>query len=71
MAQQQVMNPFTNKVETANFAGDEPTQSEMDQLYQFFQNESAPSTHVEKFNIFNASREEIQAYARKQRSNGA
>ena len=69
MAQQQVMNPFTNKVETANFAGDEPTQSEMDQLYQFFQNENAPSTQ-EKFNIFNASREEIQAYSRKQRAMG-
>ena len=69
MAQQQVMNPFTNKVETANFAGDDPTQSEMDQLYQFFQNESAPD-NVGNFNIFDASKEEIQAYTRQRRAMG-
>ena len=69
MAQQQVMNPFTNKVETANFAGDEPTQSEMDQLYQFFQNENAPD-NVGQFNVFDASKEEIQEYAREQRRMG-
>ena len=69
MAEEQVVNPFTNQAETVTFAGDEPTQSEMDQLYQFFQNESAPD-NVGQFNIFNASREEIQAYSRKQRAMG-
>ena len=69
MAQQQVMNPFTNKVETANFSGDDPTQEEMNQLYQFFQDESGVS-NTSKFNIFDASQEEIQEYSRKQRAMG-
>ena len=69
MAEEQVVNPFTNQTETVTFAGDEPTQSEMDQLYQFFQNESAPD-NVGQFNIFDASREEIQEYARQQRRMG-
>ena len=54
----QVNNPFTNKVEQVNFSGDEPTQDEIDSLFQMFEREAKGSSS--EVNLATASSEEIQ-----------
>jgi len=66
MAVLEVENPFTGKVEKAEFAGDEPTQEEMDSLFRSFQSETSES----KIDLGSATVEEIQEYARQRRAMG-
>jgi hypothetical protein len=66
MAVLEVQNPFTGKVEKAEFAGDEPTQEEMDSLFRSFQSETSES----KIDLGSATVEEIQEYARQRRAMG-
>ena len=66
MAVLEVKNPFTGEIEKATFAGDEPTQEEMDALFQTFESE----IDVQKFDLLRASPEEIQEYARQRRAMG-
>ena len=63
----QVNNPFTNKVEQVNFSGDEPTQDEIDSLFQMFEREAKGASS--EVNLATASSEEIQDW-RKDRGRG-
>ena len=67
MAIVQVENPFTKTVEQVEIAGDEPTQKELDTIYQLFQSEQPTVGEVD---IATASVEEIQDYARQSRLAG-
>jgi len=62
----QVKNPFTGSVEKVNFAGEEPTQEEINSLVNFFKGESSGS----RIDLLKASPEEIQNYARERRAAG-
>ena len=64
----QVNNPFTNKVEQVNFSGDEPTQDEIDSLFQMFEREAKGASS--EVNLATASSEEIQDYIREKRKLG-
>ena len=62
----EVKNPFSGEIVKARFAGDEPTQEEMDSLYKTFENEMNKS----EFDLSTASPEEIREYARQRRAMG-
>ena len=65
MAILEVENPFTKEVQKVEFAGDQPTQEEMNNLLGYFQSQAgATSGGVD---LASASVEEIRDYARQRR----
>ena len=62
-----VENPFTKEIEQVEIAGDDPTQQELDTLFQLFQSEQPTVGEVD---LATASVEEIRDYARQSRLAG-
>ena len=62
-----IENPFTKEIEQVEIAGDDPTQQELDTLFQLFQSEQPTVGDVD---LATASVEEIQDYARQSRLAG-
>tara|TARA_Y100000114_G_scaffold39905_1_gene35524 strand:+ start:4241 stop:7501 length:3261 start_codon:yes stop_codon:yes gene_type:complete len=67
MAIVQVENPFTKTIEQVEIAGEDPTQQELDTIFQFFQSEQPTVGDVD---LATASVEEIRDYARQSRLAG-
>ena len=66
----QIENPFNKKVEQVEIAGEEPTEKELKDVFNFFKQESMPRGSKEKLDLTQASREEIQNYIRERRAAG-
>jgi len=67
MAIVKIENPFTKTIEQVEIAGDDPTQQELDTLFQLFQSEQPTVGEVD---LATASVEEIRDYARQARLAG-
>ena len=67
MAIVKIENPFTKTIEQVEIAGDDPTQQELDTLFQLFQSEQPTVGDVD---LASASVEEIRDYARQARLAG-
>ena len=68
MAVLEVKNPFSGETEKVNFSGDEPTQDEMNSLFNFFQKESGVTKP--EIDLTTATSEEIRDFIRTQKSIG-
>ena len=66
----QIENPFNKKVEQLEIAGEEPTEKELKDVFNFFKQESMPKGSQRKIDLTQASREEIQNYIRERRAAG-
>ena len=67
MAIVQIENPFTKTIEQVEIAGDDPTQQELDTIYQLFQSEQP---NIGELDFATASPDEIRAYANQLREAG-
>jgi hypothetical protein len=67
MAIVKIQNPFTKEIEQVSIAGDDPTQQELDTIFQLFQSEQPTVGDVD---LATASVEEIRDYARQSRLAG-
>ena len=67
MAIVQIENPFTKTIEQVEIAGDDPTQQELDTIYQLFQSEQP---NIGELDFATASPDEIRAYANHLREAG-
>ena len=67
MAIVKIQTPFTKEIEQVSIAGDDPTQQELDTIFQLFQSEQPTVGDVD---LATASVEEIRDYARQSRLAG-